>query len=72
MRISEKTTENSEWLGRQALPGFEPGTPRLPALRAVPLHHWWGLIYKKPEEIYQVKLQFATTKINITIDIVKV
>ena len=25
-----KTTENSEWLGRQARPGFEPGTSRLP------------------------------------------
>ena len=24
--------ENSEWLGRQARPGFEPGTSRLPVL----------------------------------------
>ena len=29
-RISEKTTENSERLGRQARPGIEPGTSRLP------------------------------------------
>ena len=34
-----KTTENSEWLGRQAQPGFEPGTSCLPVLSvtAVPL-----------------------------------
>ena len=24
--------ENSEWLGRQPRPGFEPGTSRLPVL----------------------------------------
>ena len=37
--ILEKITENSEWLGRQARPGFEPGTSRLPVLSvtAVPL-----------------------------------
>ena len=29
-RVSEKTTENSERLGRQVRPGFEPGTSRLP------------------------------------------
>ena len=32
MRLSEKTTENSEWLGRQARQEFEPGTSRLPVL----------------------------------------
>ena len=31
-RVPKKTTENSEWLGQQARPGFEPGTPRLPIL----------------------------------------
>ena len=38
-RVSEKTTENSERLGRQARPGFEPGTFRLPVLNvtAMPL-----------------------------------
>ena len=29
-RVLEKTTENSEQLGRQARPGIEPGTSRLP------------------------------------------
>ena len=32
MRVSEKTTENSERLGQQTRPGFEPGTSRLPVL----------------------------------------
>ena len=31
-RVSEKTTENSERLGRQARPEFERGTSRLPVL----------------------------------------
>ena len=35
--------ENSERLGRQARPGIEPGTSRLPALNVEQLHHWWGL-----------------------------
>ena len=30
MRVSEKTTDNSERLDRQARPWFEPGTSRLP------------------------------------------
>ena len=38
-RVLDKTTENSERLDRQARPGFEPGTSRLPVLSviAVPL-----------------------------------
>ena len=32
MQVSEKTTENSEWLSRQARPGFEPRTSHLPVL----------------------------------------
>ena len=38
-RVSENTTENSERPGRQARPGFEPGTSCLPVLSvtAVPL-----------------------------------
>ena len=40
-RVSEKTTENSERIGRQARLGFEPGTSRLPVFRAEPLGHWW-------------------------------
>ena len=31
-RVSEKTTENSEWLGRQERLGIEPDTSRLPVL----------------------------------------
>ena len=42
-----KTTENSEQLGRQARPGFEPGTSRLPALRAERLCYWWGVSLTK-------------------------
>ena len=34
MRVLEKTTENSERLGRQARPRSEPGTSRLPVLSA--------------------------------------
>ena len=34
-RASEKTTENSERLSRQALPRFEPGTSRLPVLSVI-------------------------------------
>ena len=33
MRVSEKTRENSEQLGRQARPGIEPGTSQLSGLR---------------------------------------
>ena len=33
-RVSEKTTENFERLDRQARPGIEPGTSRLPAFKA--------------------------------------
>ena len=38
-RVSEKTTENSDRLGRQARPEFEPGNSRFPVLSvtAVPL-----------------------------------
>ena len=38
-RVSEKTTENSERLGRQVRSAIEPGTSRPPAK---PLSHWWG------------------------------
>ena len=34
MRVSKKTTENSERLGRQVRPEFEPGTSRLPVKSA--------------------------------------
>ena len=38
-RVSEKTTENSKWLGRQARPGIQPGTSHLAVLRAELLGH---------------------------------
>ena len=38
-RVSEKTTENSERLDRQARPRIEPGTSRLPVFER---SHWWG------------------------------
>ena len=41
-RVSEKIRDNTEWQGQQALLWIEPGTSRLPALRAEPLSHWWG------------------------------
>ena len=41
-RISEKTMENSEWLGRQARLDIERGASRLSVQTARPLDHWWG------------------------------
>ena len=38
-RVSEKTTENSEWLARQARPRNEIGTTRLSFFEH---SHWWG------------------------------
>ena len=40
LRVSEKTTKNSEWLSRS---GIEPGTSRVTAFRTKLLGHWWGL-----------------------------
>ena len=37
MQVSEKTMENSKWLGQEEQPGFEPGTSRLPVLSATTL-----------------------------------
>ena len=42
MRVSDKTTENSERLGRQARPGNEPSISRLLDLSTEPLRHLWG------------------------------
>ena len=33
-------------LGRQVRPGIEPGTSRLPVLRAEQLGHWLGVLFK--------------------------
>ena len=38
-RVSEKTTEYSEGIGRQARPRIEPVTSRLPALSEEPLSY---------------------------------
>ena len=42
-RVSEKTTENSERLGRQARKRIEPGIFLLPIFSAETLSHWWHL-----------------------------
>ena len=47
-----KTTENSERLGRQARPGIEPGTSRLPVLSTEPLRHWWD------PQLYEIAMYF--------------
>ena len=44
-RVLEKTTENPERLRRQERSETEPGTFRLPVLRAEPFGYWWSLIY---------------------------
>ena len=41
-RVSEKTTENSDRLGRKVRPGVEPSISRLQVLKAEPLVHWLG------------------------------
>ena len=41
-RVSEKTTENSERLDRQARLGIESGISRQPVLSVEPRSHWWG------------------------------
>ena len=42
-RVSEKTTKNSKRLGRQARPGIEPVTFRLPVQMAEPLSYQQGV-----------------------------
>ena len=42
MRVSEKTTENSERLGRQGQPGIEYGISHLSVLNAEHLSYCWG------------------------------
>ena len=51
--------ENSEWLDWQAKPGIEPGTSRLPALRAEPLRHLWGDMVT----YYLINLNFCKKKL---------
>ena len=55
-RVSEKTTENSERIGRQARLGFEPGTSRLPGLSATTLALvGLALVVNKNHEEFYVK-----------------
>ena len=42
-QVSEKTTKNSERLGRQARPRIEHGTSRVPVLRAELLGYWLAI-----------------------------
>lgn len=42
----KKTAGNSERLGRQAQPGFESCTSRLPILREEPLVYWWDTLIR--------------------------
>ena len=42
MRVSEKTSENSEQLCQEVGPEFELANYYLPGLRAESLGHWWG------------------------------
>ena len=42
-QLLEKTTENSEQLGRRARPRIELGTSRLPIFSTESLSHRWGL-----------------------------
>ena len=40
-KVSEKTKENSEWLGQQARQGIEPGFSWLSVLSSEPLGNFW-------------------------------
>ena len=63
MRVSEKkkkkkNTENSECLGRQALPVNKHCTSRLPVITAELLGHWWG--WSKPDSGQNVCFYFGS------------
>ena len=45
-RVSKKTTGNFARPSRQARPGIEAGTSRLPVLNAEPLGHWWDSLHE--------------------------
>ena len=54
MRVSEKTTENSEQLGRQARPGIEPGASHQPVL--APNRSATGGAEKRGYEFYKLRI----------------
>ena len=79
-RVLEKTTENTERLGRQARPGFEPSTSHLPVLSATTpllvglrcgyitmrhLHFFFSSIcHGKPHTLFRLLLLFLALKSN--------
>ena len=76
MRVSEKTSENSERLGRHVRLGIEPGTSRLPDLSAEPLCHWWDregkgitldILYEKKNNLLELFDTFTETKLLCSI-----
>ena len=81
MRVSEKITENSEWLGQQAPPeiylpytlsGLERPVylvSRIPwvVLSAEPLGHWWGIcVLEERKKIYKSKKRKLETAEGIS------
>ena len=50
--------KNSKRLGRQARPGFELGTCRLPVLSVEPLRHFWVTISREAIKLYFIKRKF--------------
>ena len=69
MRISEKTTQNSERLFRQTRLGIEPGTFRLPVLSAEPLRHWRGAEGRRADSIsvhlWSLRVLLSSTQIRL-------
>ena len=72
-----KPRKISEQLGRQAWPGFETGTSRLPVLWADPLSHFWGVslmetrickVIQKHEYIIKLKLFFIFILFNFCLN----
>ena len=53
-QVSEKTKENSEWIVRQARPGIELDTYRLPVLRTEHFGHCWGVFQEVCKSLYIV------------------
>ena len=57
--VSEKTTENSERLVRQARLGIEPGTSSQQTLSTKPLRHWWVAPITKGGIIFDTSLHIS-------------
>ena len=56
-----KPNENSERLGRQARPGFEPGTSRLPVLKVTTVPLVGPLKFGKGENIVKLEIENILT-----------